>query len=57
MTLELQSNQNYTLTLAPRSTKTVEIIRAESELQAIDELMADLAEDFVAEANLTRDRK
>ena len=33
-----------------RPTKTVEIIRAESELQAIDALMADLTAEFVADA-------
>lgn len=30
--------------------KSVEIVRAESELNAIDELMADLTADFVSEA-------
>jgi hypothetical protein len=34
---------------AARPTKTVEIIRAESELLAIDELMADLTDEFIAE--------
>ena len=44
-----------TLTLAmpsaaiARPTKSVEIIRAESELRAIDELMADLTDEFVAD--------
>jgi hypothetical protein len=32
-----------------RPTKTVEIVRAESELRAIDELMAALTAEFVAE--------
>ncbi|MBI2478825.1 MAG: hypothetical protein HYV60_09375 [Planctomycetia bacterium] len=32
-----------------RPTKTVEIVRAESELLAIDELMADLTDEFVAD--------
>jgi hypothetical protein len=35
---------------AARPTRSVEIIRAESELRAIDELMADLTDEFVAEA-------
>jgi hypothetical protein len=45
-----------TLTLAvpapgiSQPTGTVEIVRAESELLAIDELMADLTAEFVAEA-------
>ncbi len=33
-----------------RPTKTIEIVRAESELRAIDELMADLTAEFVADA-------
>lgn len=33
-----------------RPTKTVEVVRAESELLAIDELMADLTAEFVNEA-------
>jgi hypothetical protein len=35
---------------AARPTRSVEIIRVESELRAIDELMADLTDEFVAEA-------
>ncbi|MDA1052958.1 MAG: hypothetical protein O3C40_21100 [Planctomycetota bacterium] len=57
MTLEQKSvvGSTQTLTLAvparsiARSTKTVEIVRAESELLAIDELMADLTNEFVAD--------
>ena len=32
-----------------RPTKSVEIVRAESELRAIDELMTDLTDEFVAD--------
>ncbi|HRX79443.1 MAG TPA: hypothetical protein P5307_10315 [Pirellulaceae bacterium] len=57
MTRELQSDVSSTraLTLAvpspsiARPTKTVEIVRAESELLAIDELMADLTNEFVSD--------
>ena len=59
MTLEQQSNVTSppTLTMAvPASriaqpTEIVEVVRAESELRAIDELMAELTTEFVAEAS------
>ena len=57
MTREQQSDASSTRTLtlaAPvptivRPTKTIEIVRAESELLAIDELMADLSNEFVVD--------
>ncbi|MCA9147399.1 MAG: hypothetical protein H6821_12755 [Planctomycetaceae bacterium] len=57
MTCEPKSDVTSTgaLTLAvpspsvARPTKTIEIVRAESELLAIDELMADLTNEFVSD--------
>lgn len=52
--LDASSTQPLTMAVpAPsiaRPTKPVEIVRAESELRAIDELMADLTAEFVADA-------
>jgi hypothetical protein len=45
---------NTPLTLAPTAiapTKSVDIVRAESELAAIDELMADLSVEFLADSS------
>ena len=58
MTYQQQSNASsgQTFTLAVPSakvaqpTKAIEIVRAESELRAIDELMAELTDEFVADA-------
>lgn len=50
------ASSTRTLTLAVPSprvaqpTTAIEIVRAESELRAIDELMAELTDEFVAEA-------
>ncbi|HUG66204.1 MAG TPA: hypothetical protein VMM76_00550 [Pirellulaceae bacterium] len=51
--LDVTSPRMLTLSIpkasVARPTKTVEIVRAESELLAIDELMADLTNEFVAD--------
>ena len=53
MTTTQPLDTNAPLTLAPitaASTETVEIVRAESELAAIDEMMAELSDDWVTDA-------
>ena len=51
---DVSSTQAYTLAVPAariaHPTKTIEIVRAESELLAIDQLMADLTAEFVADA-------